>query len=392
MNVLVTNAKQRTCLYVTRSLGERGLNVFAGENAWLHPHFLDPTKLLSFRSRFCKGFFFYPHPADSHSFIPFMVKLAEHYDALIPITEDTIVPICKNADKFNNVLLPQFSDLSIALDKKKVVELCLRLGIPVPQTFFPNNQTALKKLAEKLSYPVIVKWRRESIGYPRYRIAYSKKDLLRNYEAMCEKQATPIVQEKIDGFGSGFFALFDKNHKLKAYFIHRRIREYPISGGPSACCASFWDEQILRYGLKLLKALHWVGIGMVEFKFDYKDNIPKVMEINPRFWGSLPLAILSGVDFPYLLFKLIRGEDFSPVLRYRLNIKCRLTNDFRALLETLRKSKNKYATVKTIVSSLPIRYADFSRKDLLTSVMMTKLMFKPMLKSIIKVPRKIVKI
>jgi predicted ATP-grasp superfamily ATP-dependent carboligase len=388
MNVLLTNAKERICLYVTRSLGERGLNVFAGENAWLRPHFSDPNKVLSFRSKFCKGFFFYPHPADSHSFISFMAKLAENYDALIPIIEDTIVPICKNADKFNNVLLPQFSDLSIALDKKKVVELCLKLGIPVPQTFFPNNQAGLEKLAEKMSYPAIIKWRREGLAYPRYRIAYSKKDLLHNYEAMYEKQATPIVQEKIDGFGSGFFALFDKNHKLKAYFIHRRIREYPISGGPSACCVSFWDDQILRYGLKLLKALHWVGIGMVEFKFDYTDNIPKVMEINPRFWGSLPLAILSGVDFPYLLFKLIRGEDFPPVLRYRLNVKCRMTNDFQALRETLLKSKNKYSSMKAIVSSLPTRYADFSRKDPLTSI----IMMKPVLRMITKIPRKIVRI
>lgn len=382
MNVLLTNAQQRICLYVTRSLGARGVNVFAGENAWLYPHFSDPTKVKSFRSKFCKGFFFYPHPADSRSFISFMAKIAENYDAFIPITEDTIVPICKHADKFDNILLPQFSDLSVALDKKKVVELCLKLGIPVPQTFFPNSQTDLKELAKKLNYPVIIKWRCEGIGYPRYKIAYSEKDLLHKYEVMHETQASPIVQEKIDGFGSGFFALFDKNHELRAYFSHRRIREYPISGGPSACCTSFWDERILRYGLKLLKALHWVGMGMVEFKFDYRDNIPKVMEINPRFWGSLPLAILSGVDFPYLLFKLIRGENFSPVLRYRLNIQCRFTNDFKALGEILQKSKNKYAAMKTIVTSLPTRYADFSRKDPLTSI----IMMKPMLKMITKIP------
>jgi len=123
-----------------------------------------------------------------------------------------------------------------------------------------------------LNYPVIVKWRREGIEYPRYRMCYSNEELLQKYNIMHKMQSNPIIQEQIKGFGTGFFALFDKNHKLKAYFIHRRIREYPLSGGPSTCCASFWDELILEYGLKLLKALHWVGIGMVEFKFDSKDR------------------------------------------------------------------------------------------------------------------------
>lgn len=388
MSMLLTDARLRTCLYVARSLGRRGLNVFMGESAWLSPHFADPTKVLSFRSNFCKGFFFYPHPADSDSFVSYMAELAKNVDALIPINEDTLIPICKNSEKFTNILLPRFQDLEIALDKKKVTNLCLKLGIPVPQTFFPSDRKELEKFAKKLNYPVIVKWRRESIGYPRYRICYSKSDLLQKYKAMHKIQSDPIIQERIEGFGTGFFALFDKNHRLKAYFIHRRIREYPISGGPSACCASFWNGEVLEYGLKLLKALNWVGIGMVEFKFDSRDDVPKVMEINPRFWGSLPLAILSGVDFPYLLFKLIIGENFSPVLRYKLNIKCRFTNDSSALLDILRKSEDKFATIKTIISSIPIKYADFDFKDPSTSI----IMMKPILAAIARMPRKIMRI
>ena len=37
---------------------------------------------------------------------------------------------------------------------------------------------------------------------------------------------------------------------------------------------------------------------MVEFKHDERDGVPKLMEINGRFWGSLQLAIDAGVDFP----------------------------------------------------------------------------------------------
>jgi len=385
MKVLLTDAQQRTCLYVARSLGKRKIEVFMGENAWLSPHFLDPTKVLGFRSNFCKGFFFYPHPADTSTFISYMTKLAKKYDALIPISEDTIIPICENAEKFNNVLLPNFQDLEVALDKKSVTEKCLKLGIPTPQTFFPDHPSEVEKLADRLNYPAIVKWRREQITYPRYRICNSKKDLIQAYETMHRIQKNPLIQEQIEGFGTGFFALFDNKHRLKAYFIHRRIREFPISGGPSSCCESFWNKQVLEYGLKLLKALNWIGIGMVEFKFDRRDGAPKVMEINPRFWGSLPLAILSGVDFPYLLFRLITGEDFSPILQYRLNVKCRMTNDVMALWHTLRHSKNKLEAMKTIISSIPIKYVDFDFEDPPTSL----LMIKPILKSIATMPKQI---
>jgi predicted ATP-grasp superfamily ATP-dependent carboligase len=62
---------------------------------------------------------------------------------------------------------------------------------------------------------------------------------------------------------------------------------------------------------------------MVEFKVDPRDNKPKLMEINPRFWGSLPLAIYSGVDFPYLLYKMAMGEDFETVTTYKTGIRSR---------------------------------------------------------------------
>jgi len=62
---------------------------------------------------------------------------------------------------------------------------------------------------------------------------------------------------------------------------------------------------------------------MVEFKVDPRDGLPKLMEINPRFWGSLSLAIHAGVNFPLLLHKMARGKRFDPVEQYRTGIACR---------------------------------------------------------------------
>jgi len=62
---------------------------------------------------------------------------------------------------------------------------------------------------------------------------------------------------------------------------------------------------------------------MVEFRIDPRDGKPKLMEINPRFWGSLQLAIYSGVDFPYLLYKMAIDGDVEPVFEYKTGIKVR---------------------------------------------------------------------
>ena len=59
---------------------------------------------------------------------------------------------------------------------------------------------------------------------------------------------------------------------------------------------------------------------MIEFKKDIQENVFKLMEINGRFWGSLQLAILSGVDFPYLLYKLAIGSYPETHSEYRVGV------------------------------------------------------------------------
>ena len=115
----------------------------------------------------------------------------------------------------------------------------------------------------------------------------------------------------------------DENSTVKAAFVHKRLREYPVTGGASTLRESVRHDTLRDMGEALLKALNWFGVAMVEFKIDPRDGTPRLMEINPRFWGSLALAIEAGVNFPYLLLKMARGEKFKPVERYETGKKCR---------------------------------------------------------------------
>ncbi len=92
------------------------------------------------------------------------------------------------------------------------------------------------------------------------------------------------------------------------HFAHERVHEYPLTGGASSYRRSINPPAaMLQDAEKLLTALNWHGVAMVEFKIDAKGQ-HWLMEINPRLWGSLALSLDAGVDFPLGLLKIARGE------------------------------------------------------------------------------------
>ncbi len=83
-------------------------------------------------------------------------------------------------------------------------------------------------------------------------------------------------------------------------FQHKRIREYPVSGGASCCAVSISDEKIALYGKRILDNAKWDGVAMVEFKYN-SLNTPCFLEVNPKFWGSYDLSVACGVNFAHKL-------------------------------------------------------------------------------------------
>jgi predicted ATP-grasp superfamily ATP-dependent carboligase len=148
----------------------------------------------------------------------------------------------------------------------------------------------------------------------------------------------PLVQERIPGHGMGVFVLADRG-RIVARFAHRRLREKPPTGGVSVLRESIAvPEPVSAPAERLVEALAWHGVCMIEFRVDARDATPYLMEINPRFWGSLQLAIDAGVDFPLLLYRLASGDPPPPVESYRLGVRCRwLLGDLDHLLIRLRR-------------------------------------------------------
>jgi hypothetical protein len=131
-----------------------------------------------------------------------------------------------------------------------------------------------------------------------------------------------LAQEFIPSAGGIGVSFLMKDGVARASFTHRRLLEFPETGGPSLVRESCHNQIAESAAQELLGALKWNGVAMVEFRIDSRTGKPVLMEINPRFWGSLPLAIACGVDFPKLLCDMYEFGDVAPSRAYQDGVGC----------------------------------------------------------------------
>ncbi len=356
MNVLVTDAQQRTALHVIQYLGRKGVHVWACEKKGI-PFYNIP----GFLSRFCSKKFYTPDlEKNPKRYLKFLNSLTSRDIILIPIKITTILFVLRHQKEIKKNLhfcLPDLSSAALALQKSRLLKFALKLGINVPKTITPKSLGELDKLKNVLRFPVVIKVASESNIYQekRYVIIKSKTKFVSEYLKMHNcVQKFPLVQEYIVGKNVGFHAIFDNERNLKGFFMHQRIRQYPLSGGPSTFCIGIFDKNLYTTGLKLLKALKWKGVAMVEFIRDKRGKY-WLMEINPRFWGSFPLAVESNVDFPHLLYQISSKTSVDGISSYNPGVR------FRFLFSDL-----KWLTAKIVNSNKKMRIFSIYVKDLFT--------------------------
>ena len=321
IRVFVTDGYWRKTVAAVRALGRMGLRVTVGESTYLAPALFSRYSCRRVRT---------PSPVLQPSqYLDFLEYYLNHHphQVLIPMEEDTLLLLAQNRERFAGITrLPfaAYDNLLFARDKLKVIRKAEALGVPTPTTYEITNIDEAKALGGQLQYPVVVKPRVGS-GSAGMHYVTETSELVPALERVFLFGQLPLVQERLPSEGAGIGASFllDQEQKVRASFIHRRIREYPIEGGPSTLRESIIHEQVRDYGARLLQDLHLTGVAMVEFKIDSRDGEAKLLEVNPRFWGSLALAINAGVNFPYLLTLVALELDFPPVVDYKLGHFCR---------------------------------------------------------------------
>ncbi len=339
-NVLVLDAAQRSALATVRSLGaHENLTVVAGD---------EYPDALAGSSRFCDRYVQYPSPqSDPLTFLSWISDFIKqnNIDFLQPVTEVSSQLLVMHAKDLPTCILP-FAPLQIIYslaNKWLLTNLASKLEIPHPETKYFAIAADLD-VTSVTDYPVVIKpcmskiWLENRWLASTVHVAHSQaelQDLLR----LEYFQHPFMLQEFIPGSGAGIFALYASGQPV-VYFAHRRLREKPPGGGVSVLSESrLPNQQLKEYSEKLLQAANWHGVAMVEYRIT-PDGKPYLMEVNTRFWGSLQLAIDSGVDFPRLLYQIANGEQINVVEQYKTGQRLRwLLGDLDRLYLVLKDSK-----------------------------------------------------
>lgn len=311
MKVLVTDGANRVALAVVRALGRAGAEVAVVEQE----RHAQKTPA-SFRSRHVSRHDVLPSLGDDGAFLEALADRARGYDVILPVSTNVALACAAHRDRLPARLpLPALATLRRANDKSAALAVARKAGVPIPVTYAPEDEEELDGVAVRVRLPAVVKLRDDAgtalAPGQRYAICRTADDVRTAFRRLHALKPFPLIQEKVEGPGYGVGVLAERGLVL-ASFAHRRVREYPVTGGPSTLCVSVVDDRLTGYAASVIRELEWTGVAMVEFK---KDDDYRLMEVNPRFWGSLPLATRAGVNFPELLCRRAMGEEVGSAPR-----------------------------------------------------------------------------
>jgi predicted ATP-grasp superfamily ATP-dependent carboligase len=317
LRVLLCDEHYKHSLGIVRHLGKKGAQVSV---------LATKAASLACRSKFCAGIV----PVASGTVAAAIESALEavqsgRFDVILPVSLAMTLAAARRREEFRSHTGLEIADaakIERAADKHEMAQLAVRCGVPVPKTI---RAAEVGRLESELTFPVVIKAAAESHRRPPVRYAKSSSEL-RALLSGIERDRRPehlnalIVQEFIPGYGCGFFATYQRG-VCRRIFMHKRVREYPATGGVSTCAESFYDQELEQSGRKILDALDWHGVAMVEFRRDARDGRYKLIEVNPKFWGSLDLALAAGADFPGDLCRMAVGENLGFSGDYTRNLR-----------------------------------------------------------------------
>ena len=309
MTAIVTDAHYRMSVSLIRDLSDRGVRVVACEKASIE----NPVGFASGGVFRCVRL---PDEAYEEALLDLCRELSAQdgeTPALLPVGAKTLALLSENRERFSaaaGLCTPTPAQLSLLNDKAAVAELAGRLGVPTPESFEPAEGEALDAFFSRVPLACAVKPRcGEKFGLTaaaRYRICRTKDELkaaFSHFQSITGE--SPLVQEYLPGEGFGCSVLAKDGAVLRS-ICHHRLREYPVTGGPSSCCECVDRSDLPELAAKIVKAIGFSGLAMFEFKCA-QDGTPRLLEVNPRVWGTFPLTRVSKSDLAYSWFCLSKG-------------------------------------------------------------------------------------
>ncbi len=339
-NVLVLGHGDRAFLTVIRSLGRAGLNV--------HVAMCRPGDR-ALKSRYVTKWYDVPtyQPGDD-SWINAIEAVLDQtsFQLVVPCEDQAVIPLQDYQERLGRrcqlyVLGERAYETTFS--KIKSAELATKLRIAQPKTVVLDTSDNWESIAD-FSLPVVVKppssFTSDDLSAKRGVVRCRTRSELTEKLTALGTWGGAVVQENFTGTGVGVELLVHDGEVLVA-FQHVRVHE-PLEGGGSSYRRSApLHPELLAASKSMMKELGYTGVAMVEFKVNFETGRWVFIEINGRFWGSLPLAVAAGVDFPLYLYELLVHDRRDFPQCYRVPLFCRnISSDQRWLRTNLRADKS----------------------------------------------------
>lgn len=205
---------------------------------------------------------------------------------------------------------PGLASVRRAWDKRETYRLAEQLSIPIPRTWFPQQETDLAAV-DGATALVVKPAIKEHFFYAARAKAWradTRAELAGAFRraAGIVNDGEVIVQELIPGGGEqqyAYCALFVRGDVVASMTV-RRLRQHPSDfGRASTYVETVSAPELAPPSIRFLRAIDYYGLVEVEYKRDPRDGVCKLLDVNARTWGYHTLGRSAGVDFPYLLFR-----------------------------------------------------------------------------------------
>lgn len=234
-------------------------------------------------------------------------------DVFMPLGTGFVFFAAKNLDQLSAataVSVPRLDAFMAAYVKSVCMAECSKLGIACPVEY--SYREALEVLDHDRDETVVVKPDFDAGAATGVRFVRNRESLRKAVSECGERFGRTLIQQYIPGGPEAMktvILLFSPESRLAAAFTSRKTRQWPVTGGQTAASLSTNEECLVSQVLPFFEKWQWRGSAEVELKFDSRDGLHKVIEINPRFPGYLRFPGQCGLDFPLLATQLALHND-----------------------------------------------------------------------------------
>ena len=359
-------------LSIARSLGRRRVPV------WVTT---PPNVRLASFSRYVQRTLPWPD-GDEESQAAYLLDLAEQHHlnqwVLFPTSDESAALLSKFHALLSRrfrVSTPTWDVLRWAYDKRLTYQFAAEQQVPYPITLHPATEADLTTAT--LDFPAILKPATHAVmsrftadkAWP----AANREELLARYREAREMIPSDqiLIQERVPGGGESQFsyAALCRDGEPIASLTARRTRQYPVDFGYSSSFVETLDvPDIVAPSKRLLSAMRYTGLVEVEYKLDARNGRYKLLDINPRLWTWSTLGSPAGIDFPYLLWRIIVGKRVRKRTG-RVGVRwVRMSTDVPAAIHEMIRGR---LSLRSYLRSLrsPVEFALMASDDLLPGLL-----------------------